>query len=336
MNFTSLGDLSQGFALRTRNAALRSEMQTLQIEVTTGQAASTRKHVHGNYAHLSEIERSLTLLDGYRVATHEAETASNRMQIALDGIDVNVNDLSSQLLLASQSGSATSLDQASEKAVQVFKSVVGYLNSTAAGRGLFSGAASNHAALADADAILSQLRTDLAGETTLSGIDQRLDAWFDTPGGGFDTMAYTGGQSPGAPFRLSEDTHVAVALRADHQVFRDILKSTAKAAVTNDATLGVSSDLKVNLLKSAGENLLSSKIDLVDLQAGIGLSQELIDQSLARNEAAATALNIARNGILGVDQYEAATGLEAAQSQIESLYAATVRSSRLSLLEFMR
>lgn len=336
MNFTSLGDLSQSFLLRNRNADLRTEMQNLQVEVATGITHDTRGHLRGDYTHLSEIERNLSVLDGYKIATQEAENTTRAMQTSLTAIEEKMSALASDLMLATQTGGERALTSAASAADGVFRSIVSHLNAASGGRALFSGANTESPALTDADVILSQLRAEIAGETTVSGIEQRIDDWFHAPGGGFETIGYSGGLTDGSPFRLADDTQVAVSLRADHQVFRDILSSVAKAALASPNAAGQTQQTASLVMRSAGERLLSVQNDLIDVQAGVGLSQELIDDSVARNEAASTALQIARNEFLAVDQYEKATALEAAQSQIEALYAVTVRASRLSLLEFMR
>lgn len=332
MNFSTLGDLSHSFLLRNRQADLHANMQNLQIELTTGRAHDTRTHLQGDFSHLTEIERTLSVLDGYKIATREAEITTRTMQTALDGIREATSDLTSDLIIATQSGTENALASAARSADQVFRAIVGHLNTTSAGRAVFSGSHVDSPALIDADTLLSQLRTVISGETTLAGIEQRIDDWFSQPGGGFDTIAYSGGTTDGAPFRLSEDTKVSVSLRADHEVFRELLGSVAKAALAS----GQERQLSSQMMQGALNGLVSGTGDLVDIQSGLGLSQEVIDETVARNEAAATALGIARNELLSVDQYETATALEQAQSQIETLYAITVRASRLSLLEFMR
>ena len=74
----------------------------------------------------------------------------------------------------------------------------------------------------------------------------------------------------------------------------------------------------------------------VTLAARIGTVEAQIEAARTRNSAEETALGIFRSEIGSVDSYEAATRLEQARSQLESLYLITARVSRLSLTEFLR
>jgi flagellar hook-associated protein 3 FlgL len=47
-------------------------------------------------------------------------------------------------------------------------------------------------------------------------------------------------------------------------------------------------------------------------------------------------LEIARADLVAIDPFEAATRMEAAQTQLETLYSVTARLSRLSLVDFLR
>lgn len=336
MNLTSIGDLSHSFMMRHRQTDLKTDMLALQTEVTTGLAADTRAHLGGDYAHLSDIERSISMLDTYRFAINEAESMTMAMQTALGTVQNVTSDLSSGLLLAAQSGAQQGLDTVSADAEQAFSTIVSQLNGRAANRSLFSGAAYDTAALATGEEMLASLRTVVAGENTLTGVQAALDTWFDTVGGGFETVGYLGSTTDGTPLQLSDDVRVGLSLRADDMVFRDTLKATAMAALAGDETLGFSLNLQVSMVGRAGTDLIEVQPYLTDTISGLGLVQARIEDNKARNEAASLTLELSRNTLLGVDPYESATRLDQVQSQIETLYAVTVRASRLSLLDFMR
>lgn len=336
MNLTTLGDLSHSFALRQRQFDLKTESQKLQMELTTGLAADTRSHLQGDYAHLNDIERSLKMLESYRFAITESDTTTLAMQSSLGVIQDVTVELSSALFLAAQPGGQQGLKSASAQAEQSFATIVGQLNTNAANRSLFAGASFDTSALAPASELMSGLRAAVAGETTLTGVQSALDAWFDTPGGDFETLGYVGSTVDGTPLQLSEDVRVGLSIRADDPIFRESLKSVAMAALAGDQTLGFSQDLQVVMVNQAGSALLELQPELTDTIAGLGLVQSQIEQSRTRNESAALALEVSRNALLSVDPFESATRLEQVQTQIETLYAVTVRASRLTMLDFMR
>lgn len=335
MNLTTIGDLSQSYILRQRQTALQAESRQLQTELTTGLAADTRSHLRGDYAQLSDIERSLSMLDSYDVAITESDTMTTVMQTALGALQEVTSDLSTGLVLAAQTGSPTAVRTASEDAGHGFAALVGQLNARVGDRSLFAGAAYDSAALAAPDEMLTALRGALAGEVTMTGVQSALDSWFGV-GGDFETLGYLGVTEDGTPLQLSEDVRIGLSIRADDQVFRDTLKATALAALAADDSLGFTDDLQAQMVEAAGTELIALQPALTETMAGLGVVQARIQDSQVRNAAAGLALEISRNTLLEADQYEAATRFELVQTQIETLYAVTVRASRMSLLDYMR
>ena len=335
MTLTPIGDLSRGFVLRHRQAGLQSESMRLQTELTTGRVAGTRNHLRGDYAHLSDIERGLSMLESYRSAIAESDTMTATMQAALGAVRDHSADLSAGLMLAAQAGSPLDLRIASADAEQALGALVGQLNSRSAGRALFSGAAYDSAALAAPEEMLAALRGALAGTSTLAGVEAAFDSWFGS-GGGFETSGYLGATRDGTPLQLSEDLRLGLSVRADDPAFRDTLKATAMAALAADESLGFAEDVQVQMIESAGAQLIAARPGVLDVIAGLGVVQSRIEDGRARNEAAGLTLELARNTLLSVDPYETATRFEAVQSQIETLYAVTVRAARMSLLDYMR
>jgi flagellar hook-associated protein 3 FlgL len=81
--------------------------------------------------------------------------------------------------------------------------------------------------------------------------------------------------------------------------------------------------------------LLAAQKPIVELRAGLGALEARVEESATRNATQRTALQIAKSELVGADQYETASRYENARSQLESLYAITARSQRLSLSEFL-
>ena len=81
--------------------------------------------------------------------------------------------------------------------------------------------------------------------------------------------------------------------------------------------------------------MLTSDKGLAEIRAMVGGFEGQIEGARARNGAEISALQIARSEIVRVDPYEAATELQAVETQLESLYAITARLSRLSLVDYL-
>ncbi len=81
--------------------------------------------------------------------------------------------------------------------------------------------------------------------------------------------------------------------------------------------------------------MLIAQDDVIALRADVGFVESRIEKVAARNAAEVTGLEFAKVALLEIDPYEAATRLEEAQFQLQSLYTVTVRMSQLSLVNFL-
>lgn len=335
MNAYGLGDLAQTFMLQRRGAAIKADLSRLTQELASGQVSDVKSALAGNVSYLTEIEGDLRTLSAYKVASAEAAQYAASTQSALNRLDTGAGNLSSALLGVSSSAVGPVLDQLSVEATDEFNSMVSALNTTVAGRSLFGGAATDRAALNPADSILTDLRTAVAGALSPADISAAVDMWFDDPAG-FRASAYTGSDTSLAPFQVSEDETVSIELRADDAVFRDLLKSTALAAIAADATFGLPSGSQREVLAMAGLDLFEAKARLTATQGTLGAAEARIDAIATRNAARDVSLEFAKGALLQADPYDTATQLEAVQFQLQSLYTITSRMSDLSLVNFIR
>lgn len=335
MPLYSLGDMASQFMLRRQNVRMNTDLAQLTQELASGQTADISRHLNGNYSYLGDVERNLRVLQGYDTAVKEAALFTGAMQSALDKAQQTAASLSSDLLLAGNTNLPQAMQAASHNAMGELEALLSAFNTNVAGRSLFSGVTTDTTTFAPTSTFISQLKTAVAGEVTLSGIQGAIDTWFDAPGGGFETIGYLGADTDLPPFLVGEGETVDLNLRGDSQVIRDLLKNTAIAALAADPALGYSLPLQSALLVSAGESLMTSQGALVGLRADLGYAEARLEESRSRVSAERTSFEMSRNELLGVDLYETATRLEAVQFQLESLYTATARLSRLSLVEYL-
>ncbi|MBV2359348.1 flagellar biosynthesis protein FlgL [Thalassococcus sp. CAU 1522] len=332
----SIGDMARALVLRTNQVRLRQDMDRLATEVATGEATDKPARLAGDTTPLLALDRSLARLETFRINTAEAKLVSGAMQIAMEQIQSRSEQVAQSLLGADLTPSPALLQTLSGDAADALEQAMGELNRSVAGRFLFSGAATDGPALQDTDTMLADLRTALTGLTTLPDIETALDAWFDGPTGGFQTSTYVGSTAGSGPMRLGETESAQIDIRADDAAFRALLKPLAAAALAADPTLGLSVELQSSLLSKAGRDVLFAQEAVVELRAGLGSLEARIEETATRNAAERTAASIARNELISTDPYETATRYEEVRSQLESLYAITARSSRLSLAEFLR
>lgn len=329
-----IGDMARALVLRANQVRLRSEMDQLAVEVSTGFVKDPGQHLHGDLTGLLSIDRTLSQLDTYRVNTTEASLLSGSMQTALDEIQNRSETLSQALIAAELTPNSALLETMSVDAQNALEQVMNGMNRSVAGRFLFSGTATDRAAVTAAGAMLGAVHAALVGQTTMAGIETALDAFF-APGGDYVTNTYKGSNTGLAPLTLSETESANLDIRATDPVFREVLKPMVMAALATDETLALPQDVQIQMLTTAGEDLLSAQQNVVGLRAGLGALQARVEETTARNSAERTATSIARLDLVGADQYETASRYENIRTQLESLYAITARSQRLSLAEYL-
>ncbi|MEX0284164.1 MAG: flagellin [Paracoccaceae bacterium] len=334
MPLTTIGDLSLSTAFLQRSTALKQTLDRYSGELSSGQTIEIHKRLGGNYAIVADIDHQLTQLDGHAVASAEAASTATALQSSLDRVQTLAQDLAGALFVGSPGNSATAAGVTAKQAREDFATVVSTLNTAVAGRTIFAGTAVKTTPLADAETILAGLSTALAGLTDAGDIQTAADAWFGS-GGGFETTMYQGSSTDLAAIDISETRSVALSVRADAQVFRDVLKETALVALSTDAALAIPEGEAKILRQDAGGNLWTANERLTKLRGDIGFVQQRIEQTQAEQATSRLGLEGARSSLLSVDPYETATRLEDAQNQLRTMFQVFARSSNLRLVNFL-
>ncbi|GGH39376.1 flagellar hook-associated protein 3 FlgL [Cribrihabitans marinus] len=335
MTVTSIGDLARGLTLRARSVQIKSQIDTLTKELSTGRTSDVTGRLKGDYSHLAELDRGLRRLDAFKVATSEAALLTTAMQQGAETVQDRAERLSNDVITLHPFGQAGKRAQVASNAAQDLQTMVAALNVSAGGRAVFSGVETDTSPLADHDTLLTGLRSAISGQPSVADMMTAARDWFSDPSG-FEAQIYRGADRNLAPTRLSETDTVSPGIRADAAAFRDVLRSTALLALSTDPGLGLTSGEQAELIDTAGGDLLAGRDGLTALRAEIGFDEARIADAQAQNSAARTSLDYARNELVAADPFDVVTRLEAAQFQLESLYSATVRTANLSLVNFLR
>lgn len=335
MTLTSLGDLSAHFLLRRQNTALRSDAQRLAQELTTGERADPVRALGSDLGALADIDWRRGLSSAFGQATREAAVTTGAMQQVLGRLQDAAGALGAVALLAANSTPEATLAGPAAQARETLSSIVSALNTRVAGRSVFAGVATDRPALASADSLLADLRGAVAGLTDPAAVAAAIRGWFDTPGGGFAMQGYQGAPTNIPAFRVAEGERVSLDIRADSPDLRAVLSSVAMAALANDPGLSLGDAGRRALFRAAGMGILSANDGLTSLRATLGVTEKRLEETGVRLQSEQSALEQARATLLGVDPYEAATRLEQARLNLESLYTVTARLSRLRLTEYL-
>jgi len=320
--------------LRSRTAELKESLATLTDELSTGQASDLSVKLGGDYTYLMDIDRSISLLESFEVATTESSFFASSAQMLIANIGENASSLSNDILATTGTTNEDNIDLLSSQSRLYLEETIQSLNAQVAGRSLFAGTATTVVPLAGVDTLMSSLVTEVSGLTTAADIMTAVKDWFDDPTG-FDTVMYQGSTTSMGSVSIGPNEQVNIALRADDEDFKQAMQSFAIGALATESGLSLAIDITSDLISGTGGELLDTNNRLISVQADLGFTEARIEEAAVRNAATATSLSITRNELTQADPFETATRLEETQYQLEALYTVTARSNQLSLLSFM-
>ena len=333
MTRISVGDASLTNILARQGADLRAQVSRASQEVTTGQHADLAQALRGGVSPLLAIDASLARLQALRTTTQDAALQAITQQTALSGLSSLATGITTMLLAAQDSWTQTQISAIAADARGRLAGAIGLLNTQAADRAVFSGVLTDRVPLGSADDLLAALETAAIGATTAGTVAAAVVNWFGDPLG---YGAFYRGGAALSPVRIAPGEAAEMPTTAMAPAIRDTLASLAMAALLDRGALAGNAEERARLAQRAGQELLKTEDARITLATRIGAAEAQIEAARTRNGAEEAALGILRSDIGSIDPYEAATRLEAARSQLESLYLVTARVSRLSLTEFLR
>lgn len=333
MTFTSLGDLAQSQMLRRNMATVKAQLQHHTAESTTGVAADLPRALQGSLGTFHAIRSSLSRLEGYGSATTEMALMASTMQDAVQSIAGFATDLAPSLLSAGTYAQASTLTATGLEAGEKFRATVSLLNSRIGDRAVFGGTATDRSPLPDGGALLTTLRSLVAGLTGATAVRDAVGDWFADPAG--YAALYAGSTDP-LSSGIAEGESATLALNANDAAMRSTLMGLALGALAGGDGPALSVAERAGLATMAGSVLLDGTEARAGLTADLATVEARVTQAQSRNSAETSALELAQATLIEVDAYEAATRLTEAQTRLEAIYAITARLSSLSLANYLR
>ena len=331
----TIGDMAQSLILSRQGMSLKTSMQKLSTEATTGLVSDQTARLRGNFVPIAGIEASLSALDAYRTVTSETQVIAGVMQTTLDAIRDHSSALGSALLAGASSSSALQINALGQEASNRLDAVMTALNTRLGERSLFAGQSTDANAVASADMLLTALQTAVtaAGALSSADVETAVTAWFDDPAG-YDAVIYQGGAILD-PVPISPDQTAQIDVTANDPAILQTLKGLAMGALLSRGLLVGSDPARADLAKRAGESLAGSQSVIAQLAARLGTTESAVENAATRNDAEKDVLQTARLNLLSVDPYETAARFQEVQGQLQTLYTLTARASRLSLVDFL-
>lgn len=333
MTRISVGDASLTNILARQGAEMRAQVQRASAEVTTGRHTDIAGALRGDVSPLLAIDASLSRLAAYKTTTTDAALQTAAQQSALAGLSSLAAGITTTLLGSRDFPTPVQVNSVAADARGRLATAIGLLNTQVSGRAVFAGVATDRVPLGSSDDLLSALETAAAGATTAGQVAAAVMNWFSDPLG---FGAFYQGGAPLSPTPIAPGETAEISTTAMDPALRDTLAGFAMAALIDRGILPGNPEERARLAQMAGQTLLTSEDSRITLAARIGTVEAQIEAARSRNGAEGTALGILRSDIGSVDPYEAATRLETARAQLESLYLVTARVSRLNLVDYLR
>lgn len=328
-------DLARVSMLQRQAASTRSALDRAALEMTTTQKSSRFEATGGNLTRLFALERSL---DRNQVFTDTISLTQMRlevMQSAFGQMLKPTENLSVELANAAGTHDVSTGLIHAMTARQAFTDAVGLLNTRVSGQGLFSGVATDRAALAPAADILADLDALAAGSATAADAIAAIEDYFSA-GGGFFTVAYTGSTEGLAPVEIGEGSRLDYQVKATDPEIVATLRAHALAAVVAGGAFDGDAAAQVELLGAASAAMLQARENMLALGARVGVSQQSVETAKAERVSERDTLDLARAKMVAVDEAEAASTYQARKAQLEALYIVMSNLSELSFVNYMR
>lgn len=324
------GDFARWTTGARHGASLKSKMDTLSLELASGQKHDLAEHLGTATQRLGEIDDMLGRISALNDNATMAEAILNTQQLALAKFDGARSNLATAILQSGPNLTATDTKTLSQEAKSAFSAMISSLNTKTAGRFVFAGSEPGSRPVSDSNLILNDLRSTIDFTQSASAIAAEIDAYFLDPTGPFATTQYSGGSPSGMDVQVGQNIDVNTGSTAMDLGLRSALAKTALVAILDEVP---NRSTQAELVHdSAGR--LNSDTGTIQLRANIGSDQAAIDKERAYMAGEAAALTIERNKRVSADQFETATKLKQAEIQLQVHFTLLSRMSQLSLVNF--
>lgn len=327
--------LSQSLLSRSL-ARVDKDLARAGRELTTGLRDDPVEATRGDPFILYRVERDLALNEAASATIGLARGRTETTQLALEKLQQSLSPLGAGVLGATSIGDLQGATTRAAGARDAFQSMVNALNSRFGDRSLFAGAATDGAAVAQAENILSDIAARAAGATDAAGVVAAVDGYFYTDPTGYADAGYLGSTRNADSAQLGEGESLDYALRADNDDIKAALSAVALAVIAGDPPAGIGADAQLDLLGQSAERAIAATDAVIELRGGLGVAEARVEEIFVRAEAERNLLTEARNRLVARDQFEAATEFNALEAQMQSILTITARLSNLTLTNFLR
>ena len=313
-------------------AGLRRQAESAQTEVVTGRKASLPLKLGAGLFDAQLLRGALDGVEFQKEAISRFIIRASVAQLALEEVSGGASQLNAELLAALGRGDEPAIGVSSTKARAELETVFARMNVRVEGLSVFAGDRADQNSLSNFDQFISDVASLYAGATSAAQLESDLDFYFNDATGGFLTSIFTGGAGELNSIEIANGEQALATTKADDPAIKDLLRGLAVMAVSGNS---VRSAYRDAALTNAGASVLNGSDGITEIRTRIGIDEKRASDAQARVEQEETTLVAAYNALTAVDPYEAASRLQALESQLEASYVLTSRLSRLSLTNFL-
>lgn len=336
MNISTSSDLA-GYARRNRTALqLRDQIQNASQETVTGLKTDVRGAVNGELGRAHLMQKAQSDLQQAQELNTISANRLNTLNRSLVTTRETVDGIGTRGFVALNAFTDISLNSIVQEAEGSLRVVMAGLTTGSGDRNLLSGDKTNSNTYADPDILIEDLKNILETAPSADEALESINAYFDTPGGEFDTKIYMGGDGKTPALPAGGGQFLQPEFNGKNEEFKDTIKGLALMALSQDVFLETDREGFQTLFIAGTQAVTRGELGLISLEADVGIMSETTANISDRNQDELSALALASQNIFGRDQYEAAAELQQLQVQLEASYTITSRLSNLNLTNFLR
>lgn len=333
MKSIGIGDLARSTLMKSRVGSVKFQTVRLSGELASGKKSDIAAHLTGNLSGLAALEHARSLTGGFLSTARDLSQRAEAMQSVMGRISAALDEVSGTFSALGQNAGAEQFTRAAATASSAFGEALHLLNTQVSGRSIFAGMATSSPAVSDPEPILQTLRGLVSAAGSADQIATIVSDWFEAPTG-FAAQGYVGAAPAPAISVDAEGTNISEVTAYDPDL-RKALAALATAALIDAPGLSGAGPDRMGL-RDKGLAVLREGTDaMTNLAAETGRRQQRLDQAISRHQTGALTLELAVADLTSADPTRTAIELEAAQTQLETMYAVTARLSRLTLAQVL-
>ena len=334
------------------NAALRSPIQMLQVQLTRAQTElSTGRHADvgltlgGRTADAASLHALRTRLDAFANGNAIAATRLTATQSALSTILDTATALQKTVLAAS-AGTASS-QGLSDDAASALSGVVASLNTTAAGQNIFAGintdvppiandAGAGKQSIASAFQSAFGVATGSTGAASITPaamqafLDGPFAQQFASPGW---QANWSSASDTALTSRVTPTQTATTSISANETALRGTVQVAAMLSQLGLSSL--SADTRNVVLTQASAQLGTAVTGIATMQADAGRAQTTVTAATDEMTNAGAFVDTQIGALEDVDPAEVSTRISSLTTQLESAYTLTGKLAQLSLVHYL-